>query len=70
MPRMRRPWDRAKNFGTSASSENIYMGHSDSHAANTGWFFSPGHHKNMFMSGLSRIGMGSSGKHWTRMFGR
>ncbi|MEI6655419.1 MAG: CAP domain-containing protein [Verrucomicrobiota bacterium] len=66
----RLPWDRAKNFGTTASSENIFMGSSDSHEANMGWFYSPGHHKNMFMPGLARIGMGCTGNHWTQMFGR
>jgi uncharacterized protein YkwD len=64
------PWDRAKNFGTSASGENIFMGSSDPHAANVGWFYSPGHHKNMFSPDQVRIGLGCTGNHWTQMFGR
>ena len=69
VPGKKTPWDRAKNFGTSASGENIYMGSADPHAANMGWFYSPGHHKNMFSPGQRRIGMGCSGNHWTQMFG-
>ena len=63
------PWDRAKNFGTSASGENIFMGSSDPNAAIMGWFYSPGHHKNMFSPGQVRIGLGCTGDHWTQMFG-
>ncbi|MGB0774423.1 MAG: CAP domain-containing protein [Akkermansiaceae bacterium] len=63
------PWDRAKNFGTSASGENIYAGSSDPLSANKGWFFSPGHHRNMF-GGHRRIGHGRHGGHWTQLFGR
>ncbi|MCU0780865.1 MAG: CAP domain-containing protein [Akkermansiaceae bacterium] len=61
--------DRAANFRTSASAENIFMGSSDPAAANRGWFFSPGHHKNMFSPGHRRIGLGCHGGHWTQMFG-
>jgi len=64
------PWDRASNFGTTSSGENIYAGSSSSHSANMGWFYSPGHHKNMFNSGQVRIGLGHFGNHWTQMFGR
>ncbi len=64
------PWDRAAKAGTSASGENIYMGSTDPHGANEGWFYSPGHHKNMFNPGQARIGLGNSGVHWTQMFGR
>jgi uncharacterized protein YkwD len=63
------PWDRASNFGTTASGENIYAGSSDSHSANMGWFYSPGHHKNMFSPGQVRIGLGHFGSRWTQMFG-
>lgn len=63
------PWDRAKRFGTSASAENIFMGSSNPHEANMGWFYSPGHHKNMFAAGHVRIGLGCTGSHWTQMFG-
>ena len=64
------PWDRAANFGTTASGENIYAGSTDPHGANTGWFYSPGHHKNMFNPGQKRIGLGQFKSHWTQMFGR
>ncbi|MBK1828225.1 CAP domain-containing protein [Haloferula rosea] len=70
VPGKKTPWDRAKNFGTTSSGENIYMGSTDPHGANTGWFYSPGHHKNMFNRGHSRIGLGRAGGHWTQMFGR
>ncbi|MFC7337414.1 CAP domain-containing protein [Haloferula chungangensis] len=64
------PWDRAANFDTTSSGENIYMGSTDPHAANLGWFYSPGHHKNMFNAAQKRIGLGRYGRHWTQMFGR
>lgn len=64
------PWDRAARFGTSASGENIFMGSASAHAANSGWFYSPGHHKNMFSPGQNRVGLGQHGNHWTQMFGR
>lgn len=64
------PMDRASNFGTTASGENIYAGSTNPHGANTGWFYSPGHHKNMFNPGQKRIGLGRFGSHWTQMFGR
>jgi uncharacterized protein YkwD len=63
------PWDRAAKAGTTASGENIYAGSADSHSANMGWFYSPGHHKNMFSPGQRRIGLGQHGSHWTQMFG-
>ncbi len=63
------PWDRAKNFRTTASGENIYMGSTDPLAANRGWFFSPGHHRNMFKPGHKRIGLGQHNNHWTQLFG-
>jgi len=63
------PWDRATNEGTKASGENIYMGSTAPTAANKGWFYSPGHHKNMFMRSHQQIGLGRFGKHWTQMFG-
>ncbi len=61
---------RAAQAGTSASGENIYMGRSQPESANSGWFFSPGHHKNMFHPGHQRIGLGRHGVHWTQLFGR
>ena len=63
------PWDRAANEGTKASGENIYMGSTAPTAANKGWFYSPGHHKNMFKGSHNTIGLGRHGKHWTQMFG-
>lgn len=63
------PWDRAANEGTKASGENIYMGSTLPAAANKGWFYSPGHHKNMFKGSHKQIGLGRYGRHWTQMFG-
>lgn len=63
------PWDRAANEGTKASGENIYMGSTSPASANKGWFYSPGHHKNMFKGSHKRIGLGRYGSHWTQMFG-
>ena len=63
------PWTRAKLAGTSANSENIYVGSTSGKSANKGWWYSPGHHKNMLAPGARRVGMGVSGKHWTQMFG-
>lgn len=70
VPGKRTPWDRAKNFDTTASGENIYAGGSDPSGANRGWFFSPGHHKNMFSPGQRRIGLGHHAGRWTQMFGK
>lgn len=64
------PFIRANNFGTSASGENIYMGTTDPKAANRAWFFSPGHHRNLFNPGHQRIGLGQHNRHWTQLFGR
>ncbi|NNC87649.1 MAG: hypothetical protein HKN82_04215 [Akkermansiaceae bacterium] len=63
------PADRARLAGTTGGGENIYVGSDSPKAANKGWFFSPGHHKNMFHRGYRRVGMGNHGKHWTQMFG-
>jgi hypothetical protein len=62
--------DRARLAGTTASGENIYSGGNNPHGANKGWFFSPGHHKNMFNGGQRRIGLGHFNGRWTQMFGR
>ena len=69
VPGKKTPWDRAAKAGTTASGENIYAGSPDSHSANMGWFYSPGHHKNMFSPGQRRIGLGQHGSHWTQLFG-
>lgn len=70
VPGKRTPSDRARAAGTSGGGENIYMGSTDPLAANRGWFYSPGHHKNMFSPGYRRVGLGNEGRHWTQMFGR
>lgn len=64
------PWDRAKNFGTSASGENIAAGYANGLAVTKGWWYSPGHLKNMMGKGHKRIAVGQKNKHYTQMFGR
>jgi len=63
------PWDRAKNFGTSGSGENIFMGSEDGHQAHMAWFHSPGHFKNQLGAGHKRVGVGRHNRHWTQLFG-
>jgi len=70
VPGKKQPWDRAKNFGTTASNENIFVGRRTGEAANLAWFHSPGHHKNMLIETHKRIGVGQNEKHWTQLFGR
>lgn len=60
--------DRASRFGTSASSENIATGHADGEDAIRGWWYSPGHHRNMLGNHV-RTGLGRSGTLWTQLFG-
>lgn len=69
IPGRETPWKRAAQAGTKASGENIYVGSQAPASANKGWFFSPGHHKNMFRSKHQRIGLGQYERHWTQMFG-
>ncbi len=69
VPGKRSFFDRAKRFGVRASSENIYTGRADGLIAHTGWFHSPGHHRNM-LGRHTRIGVGRSGVYFTQMFGR
>lgn len=69
VPGKKTPGDRAAKAGTRWTGENIYMGSKSPNAANKGWFFSPGHHKNMFRSTHKTIGMGRYERHWTQMFG-
>lgn len=69
LPGKRTPWDRAAKAGTTAKGENIYMGSTQPASANKGWFYSPGHHKNMFKASHTRIGLGRYQKHWTQCFG-
>jgi uncharacterized protein YkwD len=68
LPGKTTPGDRAAEAGTTGSGENIHMGSSKSASANEGWFYSPGHHKNMFRPNYRRIGLGNFNKHWTQMF--
>lgn len=58
---------RASNFGTSASSENISKGRNDAEGAIMGWWYSPGHHRNM-LGGKARVGLGYHESHWTQNF--
>ena len=62
------PMDRAARAGTSAHSENIAGGQSTGAGANEGWWYSPGHHKNM-TGDHARVGLGRSETLWTQMFG-
>jgi uncharacterized protein YkwD len=68
VPGKKTPWDRAKLAGTTAGAENIFAGNAAPLAANMGWFFSPGHHVNMFGK-HRRGGMGRHEGHWTQLFG-
>lgn len=61
--------DRAAEAGTTASAENIAQGQRDAADANKSWFHSPGHFRNFFNSGHTRIGFGSHGNLYTQMFG-
>jgi len=58
---------RASNFGTSASSENISKGAPTGEKAIMGWWYSPGHHRNM-LGGKARVGLGYHESHWTQNF--
>lgn len=60
--------DRAANFGTTSSGENILKGTTDGNQASLSWFHSPGHHKNMLGS-HNRVGVGRHEVHFTKMFG-
>ncbi|MFN3166001.1 MAG: CAP domain-containing protein [Phycisphaeraceae bacterium] len=64
------PWKRAENFGTKASGENIAAGYNNGNAVTMGWWYSPGHLKNMMGRGHNRIGVGQEKQHYTQMFGR
>lgn len=59
---------RASNFGTSASAENIAAGQSTGRGAIRAWWYSPGHHRNM-LGGHRRTGLGQHQVSWTQMFG-
>ncbi|MBM4018887.1 MAG: CAP domain-containing protein [Planctomycetes bacterium] len=64
----RLPWDRAKNFGTSAAAENIANGQESGADTIMQWWHSPGHLKNM-MDSHGRAGLGKHQKTWTLMLG-
>ncbi|MBZ0150008.1 MAG: CAP domain-containing protein [Planctomycetes bacterium] len=64
----RTPGDRAARFGTSGGAENIAAGHDSGASAIDGWWYSPGHHKNL-LGNHGRTGLGHSGNLWTQMFG-
>jgi hypothetical protein len=59
---------RAANFGTSASAENIAAGRHNGRSVIMGWWHSPGHHKNM-LRGAGRTALGRFENMWTQMFG-
>ena len=68
IPGKKQPVDRARNFGTTANSENIAYGRPSASGTNMQWFHSPGHHLNMLRSSITIMGLGRSEKHWTQMF--
>ncbi len=68
LPGKRRPADRARRHGTTASAENIAMGGAEADRPFWMWFHSMGHHENMLGS-YATLGVGNHGKHWTEMFG-
>lgn len=70
VPGKETPWKRAENFGTTASGENIAAGYGNELQATQGWWYSPGHLKNMMGQGHNRIGLGTYDKHYTQLFGR
>lgn len=61
--------DRAKEANTTASAENIAMGHHNPMEANKAWFLSVGHFRNFFHDGYTRIGYGTHAEHYTQLFG-
>ncbi len=61
-------WDRAQKFGATASGENIAQGPRNGSEANSMWFHSPGHHKNM-LADHKRIGVGRNSELYTELFG-
>ncbi|MCU0865510.1 MAG: CAP domain-containing protein [Planctomycetes bacterium] len=68
VPGKRSPGDRAALHGTSGGAENIAAGHGSGPDAVRGWWYSPGHHRNMLGS-HHRTGLGRQGNLWTQMFG-
>jgi hypothetical protein len=68
LPGKRSPGDRAARFGTSGGAENIAAGHDTGPSAIRGWWYSPGHHRNM-LGDHGRTGLGRCEQTWTQMFG-
>lgn len=70
VPGKRKPWDRAKLFGTRAGGENVTVGPgpADHKRANQNWFHSPMHFNNLFHK-FKYIGLGYDNRYWTQMFG-
>lgn len=68
VPGKRTPADRAARFGTSGGAENIAAGHDTGAGAIRGWWYSPGHHRNM-LGNHARTGLGRSAQLWTQLFG-
>lgn len=68
LPGKRKPWDRAKLFGTRAGAENITVGPTDPKRANQNWFHSPTHFFNLFHK-FKYVGLGYEATYWTQMFG-
>jgi len=64
------PWDRARNHGTSAVSENIASGVRSGAQVTRAWMLSPQHVGNLLRNDVNRVGVGRRGVIWTQMFGR
>ncbi len=68
VPGKKTPWDRAKNFKTTARAENIAYGRRKPQQTNMGWFHSPGHHVNMLDPNHAYMGLGHYRTYWTQLF--
>jgi uncharacterized protein YkwD len=68
LPGKKTPGDRAARFQTSGGAENIAQGHDTGPSAIRGWWYSPGHHRNM-LGDHGRTGLGRCEQTWTQMFG-
>ena len=68
VPGKKTPADRAQRFDTTAPSENIFMGSTSPLEATQGWFYSPGHHKNMMSPDHRFVGLGRYADRWTQLF--
>jgi uncharacterized protein YkwD len=61
--------DRARRYGSDATSENILYGAGGASSAVDMWMNSDGHRANILTGGWTRIGVGRSGSHYTQLFG-